>query len=79
MKIEGKHNCEHCKESYEWFYQVPQSLGSRLEVEMIPRNKVGISKVGKSREENGYKIPLEANAYCPKCGTLNNINMEEDK
>lgn len=77
MKIEEICSCKHCKKNFEWFYQVPQRLGSRLDVEAIPNGKVGLYQITKSIEKDGYKMPLEAIVYCPECGKLNDIKIEE--
>jgi hypothetical protein len=79
MVLEGKHKCNSCGFEIEWAYQVPQSIsGSRLfDVNTISTNKAGLYRIGNTEERNGYKIPLDASLYCPECGNLNFIQIEQ--
>ncbi|WMM24062.1 hypothetical protein RBU61_14175 [Tissierella sp. MB52-C2] len=77
MKIEGKHKCEECNHEYEWWHQVTQeNSGYLFDVETVPKNKVVVNTVVKAIKKNGYRIPLEVNAYCPNCGNFNSINVK---
>jgi len=78
MILKDKHKCKYCGEEFEWFYQVPQKMECRLfDVETWPEGKVRLYRIGRSIERNGYLVPLNAEAYCPKCNRLNYIEIEK--
>ena len=80
MKIEGKHNCDYCKNDFNWFYIVPKHLVSGTmhidHAESIPEHAARLCNVIKSEEIDGYKYPLEATVHCTECDRLNTIKIE---
>ena len=77
MLIEGKQKCEDCKKELEWVYQLPQRGGSSLKAETIPKDKIQLYSVTKSIEKDGYRVPLAGSVYCPECGHLNYVEVED--
>lgn len=78
--IEGKHTCKHCGKEFDWYYIVPQELGSSsIRAERIPKDKAGLCNVIRSEKRNSYKYPLEATVHCTRCDSLNNLEIKYEE
>jgi hypothetical protein len=75
VKLEGEYKCTFCDTEFSWYYIAPQwRNASVLDVETIPEDKIGLYQIIESVEKNGYKYPVSATVYCPKCDRLNKID-----
>lgn len=75
MMLEGKHKCEECEKSFEWYYLVPQHIdSSSFQAHFIPENKTSIKNV---IEQDEKRIPKKATIHCPKCDKLNIFEVKE--
>ena len=78
MIIDDTHKCEFCGHDIMWAYQVPQKSSCYLfDVDTLPKDKVGLYRIGNTEERNGYKMPLDASVYCPQCNRLNSFKIKK--
>ncbi len=78
MLLEGEHKCDKCGHNIEWYHQAAQKMSSRIyDVDVLPEDKTGLYRVTENEEQNGYTIPKRASLYCPKCGELNYIEIND--
>ena len=65
MLVEGKHTCEKCSRTFEWFHMFTDPT-NRVSVSRFPDNKQGIRKAVKLPSGN-YSMSV----YCPFCDHMN--------
>lgn len=73
MIITDTITCQNCEKDINWYYQIPQRLSSRLEVDVIPRNKSKIFRCV-HKEDKLYDLTC----YCPKCDSSNTFEYDSE-
>lgn len=74
MLIYGTHACKFCGHENNWFYQIPQKLGSKpLLVDKLPDDKIKVHKT-KRLQNRTYEMKY----CCEKCSINNYFIYESD-
>lgn len=73
MIITDTITCQNCEKDINWYYQIPQRLSSRLQVDEIPRNKAKVFRCV-HKEDKLYDLTCR----CLKCDSNNTFEYESE-